>query len=65
MKGNKIMQSMLYAKDMITYVEKYMKIMDEYYLNKENDKKIDIYAMGEYIKFKEECQKGAKERGLL
>lgn len=65
MKRNMIVKSMLYAQDVLVYVEKYVKIMDKYYLDKNNNEKIDIYAMEKYVNFKEECEKGAKERGLI
>lgn len=64
MEKGKIINSVLFAQDMVKYVKKYMEIMDAYYKNKENQKK-DKFIYDEYIYFKKECEKGARKRGLL
>ncbi len=64
MKRNMIVKSMLYAQDVLVYVEKYIEIMDAYYKNMDNQYK-DEFVYNEYVNFKKECEKGAKERGLI
>lgn len=63
-KKKKIVNILLLAEDFIVYADKYMEIMDAYYKNMDNQYK-DEFAYNEYINFKEECKKGAKERGLI
>lgn len=59
-----IRKRLLYAGDVVQEVQKYVDEMDMYYSNLDNTYK-DEKSYNTYCKFKKECIKRAKERGII